>query len=181
VEMKRGSPNALKDLEQRIAGLSGVETKAGWFKSAVYPDGRPVATVAAGNELGIPSRSIPPRPFMRPTATDKKPEWQDKSVVLVKRVVAGQMTAFNAMDTLGQIAADDIAVTIAGITSPPLSPITLGARKYKQQGKKVTGATIGEIAGKLKAGTLDVSGVSTKPLIDSKKMIDTLTHETSAS
>ena len=79
------------------------------------------------------------------------------------------------MEILCLKAEGDVAAKIASITSPPLSPITLGARKYRQQGKTVTGATIGEIARKLKDGTLDISGVSDKPLVDSSLMINTLT------
>jgi hypothetical protein len=162
-----------------VAGFKGLEVKVGWFAKSAYPDGRPVAAVAAGNELGIASRSIPPRPFMRPTANDKQNEWREKAAVLAARVLEGKMEPFVAFDTLGQIAQNDIYNTITQITTPPLSKITLGARKYRQEGKKVTGATIGEIARKLKDGTLDVSGVSDKPLEDSFRMLNTLTHETS--
>jgi len=180
MEMKRANPNALKNLEINLGALAGAETRVGWFAGSAYPSGRPVAAVAAGNELGIPSRSIPPRPFMRPTVAEKQPSaWPAAAATLSKRVLDGKMSAFVAMDTFGAIAEGDIAATIAKVTSPPLSPITLGARKYRQEGKTVTGATIGEIAGKLKAGTLDVSGVSTKPLEDSFTMLNTLTHETS--
>lgn len=179
MELKSSNPGGLSNLAQHVAGFKGLEVRVGWFQKSAYPDGTPVANVAAGNELGIASRSIPPRPFMRPTATDKQNEWRDEAAILANRVMDGKLTAFVAMDTLGQIAQNDVYNTITSITSPPLSPITLGARKYRKQGKKVTGATIGEIAGKLKAGTLDVSGVSTKPLEDSFTMLNTLTHETS--
>lgn len=180
-DSKRGNPQGLKILIKNLDALSKTSTRIGWFPDNSYPGDRPVAAVAAGNELGIPGRSIPPRPFMRPTVAAKKNEWMEKAAQLAKRVLAGKMTAFEAMDTLGGIIEEDVAATIAALTSPPLSPITLGARKYREQGKVVTGSTIGEIARKLKAGTLDVSGVSTKPLVDSAIMVDTLTHQTEES
>lgn len=70
----------------------------------------------------------------------------------------------------------DVAKTIESITSPPLSQITLGARKYRAEGKKVTGATIGEIARLLDEKKLDVSGVPNKPLDDTHAMLEHLTH-----
>lgn len=177
MKMRRDNPKAFATLDARLKELAGVETKVGWFESATYPDGRPVAAVAAGNELGIPSRSIPARPFMRPTASEQKPKWGGTSGMLAKRVLVGKMTAVEAMDALGLVAEGDISKTIASIWAPPLSPITLMARKYREEGKKVTGATIGEIAGKIKAGKGEFSA-NTKPLNESGHMIATLTHIT---
>jgi hypothetical protein len=177
-ELKRGNSGALEQHLKNLKDLNGLEVKIGWFESSKYPDGRPVAAVAAGNEFGIAARSIPPRPFMRPTAVDKQGEIEAAAALLSTRVVKGQMTPFQAMDTLGGIIEGLVAQKIAEIQTPPLSQITLGARLYRKQGKKVTGKTIGEIAKKLAAGKLDVSGVSTKPLVDSALMVDTLTHVT---
>lgn len=174
----RDNPKAFATLNQKLEQLAGIEAKVGWFESAVYPGGRPIAAVAAGNELGIPSRSIPARPFMRPTASEKRQEWASDAAMLSNQVLHGNLSAFDAMDALASKAEGDIAKTIRSITSPPLSPITLGARKYRDEGKTVTGATIGEIARKLKDGTLDISGVRDKPLVDSSDMINHLTHQT---
>lgn len=176
----RDNPKSFDVLNQRLTELDKFQSKAGWFASAVYPNGRSVAETAAGNEFGIPARSIPARPFMRPTAAENQKKWAEIALALSKRVLAGEMSAHDAMDALAQSAVGDIVKKIASITSPPLSQITLGARKYRKQGKVVTGATIGEIARKLKAGTLDVTGVSDKPLVDSSHMINTATHVTEA-
>lgn len=179
MEIKSSNPNAFKDLIQRIKDIDGAQTRVGWFESAVYEGGRPVAAVAAGNELGIPSRSIPARPFMRPTVMDKQSAWANVAAGAAKQVMAGKITAHDAMDLIGLVAESDVAETIAGVMTPPLSPITIAARAYRKKGKQVTGKTIGEIAGKLKSGEgVDVSGVSTKPLNDTGLMISTLTHVT---
>lgn len=177
-DKSRDNPKAFEVLNQRLEQLAGIQSKVGWFESAKYPDGRPVAAVAAGNELGIPSRSIPARPFFRPTASEKRQEWASDAAQLSNQVLQGKLSAHDAMDALAGKAEGDVAQTIASLTSPPLSPITLGARKYRRQGKVVTGGTIGEIARKLKEGTLDISGVPDKPLVDSSHMINTLTHQT---
>ena len=177
-DVKRDNPNAFKTLADALGALDGVQARVGWFEDAAYPDGTPVAYVAAIQELGSPKNSIPPRSFMRSTAMEKDGEWRDVAATVSKRVLEGKMTPHDAMDVLALKAEGDIAHKISTITQPPLSKITLGARKYRAMGKKVTGATIGEIAGKLADGTLDVSGVSDKPLVDSAIMVNSLTHVT---
>ena len=166
--------SALKDLAMRVEGLSGVNGKVGWFQGARYEDGTSVAYVAAIQELG--HGPIPPRSFMRSTAEEKQQEWKATAKIASAQVVNGNLDGEQAMEVITARAEGDISKKIATITSPPLSPITLGARKYRQMGKKVTGATIGEIARKLEEGTLDISGVSTKPLVDTGVMVATLTH-----
>ncbi len=175
MEMRQSNPNARKDIQLHLKELSSVVGKVGWFESAVYPDGRPVAEVAAGNEFGIASRNIPPRPFMRPAISQNENKWKELAAQGALAVISGKETAESAMEKLTIAAQNDISKNIATLTAPALSPITLGVRKYKAQGKKITGATIGEIAAKLKAGTLDVTGVSDKPLEDSGLMSATLT------
>ncbi|OWK47570.1 hypothetical protein [Fimbriiglobus ruber] len=85
------------------------------------------------------------------------------------------------MDGLGERAQEDVKETINQITSPPLSPITLELRamKHKNPALKITGATVGEAAARVRQpGYQLASGTSDKPLIDSKLMITTLTHTT---
>lgn len=172
------NPNAFKALTAFLEGMEGVQSKAGWFESAKYPDGTPVAAAAQWNEFGVPSRSIPARPFMRPTVSENQQAWADDAGKLSKRVVDGKMTPFDAMDALALKAVGDIVKTISQVYDPPLSPITLLARKRRQEGGAVTGKTIGEFAKQLNAGPPDVSGVSTKPLNDSGLMVATATHVT---
>lgn len=166
----------MQELASQLAALDGVQGKVGWFESARYENGKTVAEIMAGNEFGVASRSIPPRPFFRPTAAEKKNEWIATAKKLCTAVLHGQITADQAMEGLTIKAENDVLKTIVNLKSPPLSKITLGARKYKKEGKQVTGATIGEIARLLKEGKLDVSGVSDDPLNDSGHAIATLTH-----
>lgn len=180
-EIRRSNSKAFAQLNTRLKELDGYQTKVGWFETARYEDGTPVAYIAAIQELGSEQRSIPPRPFMRPTVIEKEEAWKSTAAAGARRVVAGKATGAQMMDLIGAQAEGDVHKKIESITAPPLSPITLGARKYRQQGKKVTGATIGEIAAKLKAGTLDISGVPDKPLDDTHTMIENLTHVTERS
>lgn len=180
-EITRDNPNAFKALADQLDALDGVEGKVGWFESATYPDGTPVAYVAAIQELGSPANNIPSRSFMRSTALEQDAKWRDVANTVSARVLQGKMTPAQAMEVLTLQAEGDIAHKIATIQAPPLSPITLGARKYRSMGKTVTGRTIGEIARKLTEGKLDISGISTKPLVDSAIMVNTLSHTVESS
>jgi hypothetical protein len=52
--------------------LSAGELQVGFMENAdPYPDGTPVALVAAVQEFGSPSNGIPPRPFMRPAVAER--------------------------------------------------------------------------------------------------------------
>lgn len=168
--------NPFRALADSLAALESVTGKVGWFESARYPDGTPVAAVAYWQEVGVPSQNIPSRSFMRSTSIEQDVKWKEVSAKVSVRVLDGKMTAAQAMEVITLQAEGDIAAKIASIQSPPLSPITLGARKFRSKGKPVTGRTIGEIAALLKAGKLDTSGVSTKPLVDSALMVNTLSH-----
>jgi len=169
----------------RLEALENTQAKVGWFESAKYENGRPVAAVAAGNELGIPSRSIPARPFFRPTGEEKKNEWGESAARLAGRVLEGKAAADDAMEILAAKAHGDVLDTLAAINSPPLSPITIMARAWKKKygQDSVTGKTIGMFAGMIKNQRYDITasmiaGVSAKPLNDSGHMIATMDYIT---
>ncbi|OWK42055.1 hypothetical protein [Fimbriiglobus ruber] len=179
MEVKRGNPKAFETLAAKLKELSGIETKVGWFPSATYEDGTPVALVASVQEFG--HGPIPPRPFFRPTIAAEENNWKQYAAQGAKAVLKGSLTAFAVMDGLGERAQEDVKETINQITSPPLSPITLELRamKYKNPALKITGATVGEAAARVRQpGYQLASGTPDKPLIDSKLMITTLTHTT---
>lgn len=178
VDITRDNPTAFKTLDDHLTALDGVVGRVGWFEGSAYPDGTPVAYVAAIQELGSPSNKIPARSFMRSTAMEKDAVWKQVANIVSTRVLEGKMTPAAAMETLCIQAQEDIKEKINTISAPPLSQITLGLRKWREKnpGKAVTGATVGMVARQLREGTLDTSGVSDKPLIDSTLMITTLTH-----
>jgi hypothetical protein len=57
-------------LEAATKSLNGAQARVGWFASAVYEGGQPVAGVAAVHEYGSPEKKIPPRLGMRATARE---------------------------------------------------------------------------------------------------------------
>lgn len=169
----------LEKLLVAIKELDGLKTEVGWFESNKYPDGTPVAYVAAIQEYGY--GPIPPRPFFRPTIIAEQAAWRTLIGRAAKGVVTGKRTAAQAFDLLGLQAAGDVRTTISKITTPPLSTLTLLARKHRKNGGIITGAKqLGKIDREgRKNGPPDVSGVSTKPLVDTRIMLPTLTHLTS--
>ena len=147
-------------LKAALAGLNGLEGKVGWFKSAVYPDGTPTALVAAVQEYGWPEHNIPPRLGMRATAAEKQGEWGQWAEGVSKQVLAGSMTGYTAMDSLGGKAAGDLRKHIANVTSPPLKPDTVKARLRGRDQGNVVSITIA------------------KPLVHTGYLLNSLTHVT---
>lgn len=175
-------PGQMEALKAAIPGLSHAESRVGWFASSKYEDGTPVAGVMMVQELGSAKRRIPPRPTMRPTAEAKGQAWATLAGKASKAVLAGKIPPTGAVAALAMAAEADVRRAIIDLKDPPLSLLTLLARKHrKDTGRKVAGGKeLGAIdkAGRAN-GPPDVSGVSTKPLNDTGYALATLSHEVS--
>lgn len=170
----------LAALQTAIKGLTKAESRVGWFPSARYEDGTPVAGVMMVQEFGSAKNGIPPRPTMRPTVAAKQTAWASQAAGASKAVLNGSLPPHGAVAALAMMAEADVRRAIIDLKSPPLSILTLLARKNrKNTGRKIKGA--GELGALDKAGRADgppdVSGVSTKPLNDTGLALATLTHE----
>lgn len=162
----------LHDLKKRMKSLEEYSAQAGWFESARYDDGVPVAQVAIYNEYG--TSRIPPRPFMRPTVESQKGEWARTTGKVVSQVLRGKMSAEQGMTLVAQKAAGDIRQTITQVFEPELSPVTVLLRQWRKEGKDITGKTVGDAARAVAEGQRG-EGVTTKPLIDTGHMLATCT------
>lgn len=131
VEIKRSNPKSFQELDLRIKELQGVEAKVGWFQKSKYPNGTPVATAAATQEFGAPSKNIPPRPTARPAIIDNEQTWKNIAAQGARQVLAGKSTGAKVMETLAIVARDNISKNIATLTSPPLATATLRARRAR--------------------------------------------------
>lgn len=174
--MKRVKGPSTAAFTKAMKDLQAATVRVGWFESSKYPDDKqtPVAYVAAINELGPHAR-----PFMRPTADSRDKEWSALMLQLSKRIVTGKMSAEDGLTAIGLQAGGDIQKTIATITEPPLSLITLMARAARRDGRTVTGGTIGEFAAEIKEKgeskiRSELGGVSEKPLNDTGYMLATI-------
>lgn len=141
-----------------LDALSNKVARVGFFPSAKYDDGTPVAYVATIQEFGSPAQGIPPRPFMRTTVAERESVWVRIAKQGARAVVKGSATGEQVLDMIAQQAAGDIRKTISDLTSPPLKPATIAAR-LRERADKVT-------VGKL-----------TKPLIDTALLYDSVTYE----
>lgn len=176
MKLTRSNPKALETISVNLQSLASVQGKVGWFETSKYPDGTPVAYVAALNELG--HGKTPPRPTMRPTAIEQRNAWTELAGYLATQVLQGKITGYQAMDTLTLQAEGDVGKTLAEITTPELSPITIELRymKKKNPGLVVTAATVGQAAARVAQPGYVTPDVSVKPLNDTGLEIATLTH-----
>lgn len=163
-------------LISKLKELDDKALKIGWFKTAKYESGTPVAYVAAIQEFGSAKNSIPPRPFMRPTYIAKKKDWLDVAARGARAMLRGSETAESVLDKIGFQAEGDIAKTISEVTAPPLSNITLQLRRWRMDGRVITGKTVGEAAREVAKPGWKKPNVSDKPLVDTGVLLATLTH-----
>jgi hypothetical protein len=129
-----------------LEGLAGYEGKVGWFESATYPDGTPVAYVATIHEHG--SGPIPARPFMRPAVAQYGPEWMDLLGQGAKAAMAGTVSPEAVLEAVTLRAAGDVGKAIRAVTSPGLKPMTI-ARKGFEKPLIDTGQMFQSVTGKV--------------------------------
>jgi len=136
---------------KRLKNLKEFSLSIGWF-DAKYENGTPVAQVAMIQEFGLPEKNIPPRPFMRIAKLDHGNEWDRQMADDMKLVHKGRATQEGVLNELGKTIIRDIKQAIMNVVYPPLKEETLKNRRRK-------------------------GNYSDKPLIDTKRMFDSLTFK----
>lgn len=142
------SDKILDALNNIASNLSDKQMKVGFIDRATYPDGTPVALVAATNEYGNPGNNQPPRPFFRNAIAEHESEWLDA----ISRGLQKGVPLDDVLAVVGERAVGDVVQSIATLMDPPLSPATIASRKSK-------------------------GNASTKPLVDTKVMIRDVHYE----
>ncbi len=151
----------IEALRQTVKALDGSQSKVGWFPSAVYESGAPVAGVAHVQEFGSPARGIPPRLGMRNTATEKRQEWAKTAETISRAAAQGKIEPDRVMEAVAMAAEGHVRETITKVTAPALKQATIDARKRRlANGGKGAQASIA------------------KPLVDTGILLNTLTSET---
>lgn len=115
----------LKVALAQMAGESGT-LRAGLLEGATYPDGTPVAAVAAFNEFG--TLHTPARPFMRSTVQKNGKRWAKGFAILIK---GQQYKYLKALNLLGGQVVGDIKVSVATWQTPPNSAETTRRKQGK--------------------------------------------------
>ena len=154
VTVKRTGGKKLQRLlrEAGKGGVSGV--KVGFFSTAKYQDGTPVAAVAAWNEFG--TKNIPERPFFRNALAESE---RGVSNILAKGIDTKKMVVDEQLaGRVGEYVQGKIRDSIIALNDPPNSPATIARKRKKLHGKKGTGG--GET-----------------PLIDTGAMLDAVSWE----
>lgn len=146
---RKGNSDSIKKM---LAELDAKQIQVGFFETAKYPDGTPIAYVASIQEFGY--GPIPPRPFMRPAELQNKNKWQAGIAMGVKAALNGAITINAALEQVGMVAAGDVRKAIRAVTAPPLAESTIRARQSRKKTKK---------------------SASTKPLVDTGQMLQAVT------
>lgn len=147
--------SASDKMRAAVKTIAAKKLRVGWFDTGQYQDGTPVAYVAAIHEFGNPAGGVPARPFMRPTIEAKTPEWKSTLAGGAHQVLNGRLNAEQMLGQVGQMAAGNIAETIASINTPALKPSTIKGRESRRKSP----------------------GVSTKPLVDTGLLIQSVNHK----
>jgi hypothetical protein len=116
---------ALADIGASLG--DGGAVRVGFLENATYPDGKPVAMIAAIQEFGAPSRNIPPRPFFRQAIAAHSEEWPKAITDNLKA------TGYDAEVTLGRVGAGikgQIQQSITDLREPALAPATVRRKGF---------------------------------------------------
>ena len=135
VTVKRTGGKKLQRLlrEAGKGGVSGV--KVGFFSTAKYEDGTPVAAVAAWNEFG--TKTIPERPFFRQAIAGMEDGIANiiKAGIDTKKMVVDDRLA----GRVGEYVAGQVQESITALKDPPNAPETVARKRKKLHGKKGVG------------------------------------------
>lgn len=143
--------DSIEDFLNNVASqLDSKQLKVGFIDGATYPDGTPVAMVAATNEYGRPENNQPPRPFFRNAIAEHESEWTDA----IARGIRAGYPVDQVLEVVGAQIQGDVQESIAQLMAPPLAASTIAARKSKGNN-------------------------STKPIVDTKVMIGDVNYEVS--
>ena len=158
----RGGQNLVDKLHDFAVLVTNARAvQIGFLAGATYPDGKPVAMIAAIQEYGAPSRGIPPRPFFRNMIAAKSKEWGPAMAELLKE---NGYDAFRTLQQTGEAVAGQLRQSIVDTNDPPLAAATLRARGY-------TGGAY---------NPKNPATFGAKPLVDTGHMLNSVEYEVKA-
>jgi hypothetical protein len=115
----------LKGLAKKLSNAKSV--KVGFLEGATYPDGTPVAMVAAIQNFGAPAVGIPPRPFFSNMVREKGPNWGKSLSEILK---AQKMDAAKSLALTGKGIEGQLHQSIVDTNAPPLAKATIAAKGF---------------------------------------------------
>lgn len=105
------------------------EVKVGFVSGATYPDGTPVAMVAAIQNFGAPEAGIPPRPFFTLMVETKKGEWPKQLGDVLK---TADFDSDLALSRMGMLISGELQQSIRDTNDPALSEATIKAKGFEK-------------------------------------------------
>lgn len=117
--------DALRGLTDKISRPATL--RVGFLEGATYPDGTPVAMIAAIQDYGAPKVGIPPRPFFRNMVADKSPEWPN---AIAEQLRANNYDPARTLDVVGAAIAGQLRDSILATNEPPLKDATIRRKGF---------------------------------------------------
>ena len=105
------------------------EVRVGFLADATYPDGKPVALIAAIQNWGAPSRGIPPRPFFSDMIQKRQHEW---GPAIGNLLVKNGYDALRTLQLTGEAVAGQLRTSIVETNDPPLAPSTIRRKGFSK-------------------------------------------------
>ncbi len=163
---------ALDQLAKKISKPGTL--RVGFLENAKYPNGMPVAAVAAIQEYGAPKAHIPPRPFFRSLINAKEKEW---AIGIGNVLKQSNYDVDLTLRLTGDLIKGQLQQSIRDTNTPALSQTTLMLRKmFGNHPELIRGRDVLEARRRVKAGE-STSGVSMKPLVWTGYMISRVDYE----
>jgi hypothetical protein len=124
----RGGAGIKARLEAISNGVrGGGALRVGFLENATYPNGTPVAMIAAIQDFGAPNVNIPPRPFFRNMIAAKQKEW---GPAIGQLLVDNDYDLQKALDIAGVAIGGQLRQSIIDTNAPPLSPVTIRRKGF---------------------------------------------------
>jgi hypothetical protein len=166
-------------LERRLAALSqsiakGGTLRVGFLEGETYPDGTPIAMVAATNNFGAPGAGIPPRPFFNKFINDNKDEW---GAQLSRLLQGSNFDVAQSLNIMGQGMVGQLQTAIMEMNDPPLSEVTLLLRSRFPKGD-YEASDVWQAFADIASGETPVNtATGAKPLVWSGQMYQAVNYE----
>lgn len=118
----------LRDLAKKVSNAGTLEV--GFLEGATYPDGTPVALVAAVNEFGSAANGTPARPAFRNMVAEKSPGWGPAMAECLKQT---DNDAAQALELMGEGIKGQLQESIIDFSGVPLAPATIARKGNDKQ------------------------------------------------
>lgn len=105
------------------------EVKVGFLEGSTYPDGTPVALVAAINNFGAPAAGIPARPFFSNMVREKSPNW-GKSLANI--LVTNNYDAKKSLALMGEGIGSQLQDSIQKLADPANADSTVARKGFNK-------------------------------------------------